>query len=552
MKIRTASLLPLTITAVAPVVTPAFAQGNFPVIAETATGRVEGSVDEGVLSFKGIPFGKPPVGDLRWRAPQPVTPWTDVRPAKAFGPDCMQRVTGTQKLKLVGQPSEDCLYLNIWRPAAQTKKLPVIVWIYGGSFVNGGSSSYRYSGVAFARQDVISVSFNYRIGRLGFFSFPALSREHPEEAKGNYAYMDQVAALKWVKANIEKFGGDPDNITIFGQSAGGRSVLTMLTSPASEGLFNKAIIQSGGGRGPLAVRRRLDVDLPGLPSGETIGLNFARSKGIDGDGSDALAQLRALSAADVTDDLNDLPSPLGTATYSSAIIDGRIMIETPDQTIAAGRQHKVPVMIGVTDGDIGAPAQIAGGKDAPPDADVPYTKEAIFAEYGKDADRARRAYDPGGTLDAETVRKNVGRDRSLTAFARLTARAFGTSTTPSYIFRFSYIPDANKAEWTDGAPHGADVPFVFATQDAAYGERTTDTDRAVGRATNAYWANFAKTGNPNGAGLPKWPHHTIGNDQILDFQTDGKIASKRDPLGSRLDVTSDYLLARIKQMNAGK
>jgi para-nitrobenzyl esterase len=229
------------------------------------SGTLAGSTTDGVLSFKGIPYAAPPVGQLRWVPPQPVTPWTGTRDAKAFGSDCMQQPFPMDAAPSRASLSEDCLFVNVWRPADASKGLPVMVWIHGGGFVNGGSSPAVYDGTNFAKQGVILVSLNYRLGRFGFFGFPALTAERPDGPLVNYGYMDQIAALKWVQKNIAAFGGDPNNVTVFGESAGGGSVHTLVTSPLTAGLFNKAIIESGGGRGTLMGPRRVHDDLPGLP-----------------------------------------------------------------------------------------------------------------------------------------------------------------------------------------------------------------------------------------------------------------------------------------------
>ena len=226
------------------------ARSQAPVAVRVDGGDVQGVVADGVESFKGIPFAAPPVGELRWRPPQPVAPWTGVRQASEFGADCMQGRFGPPPAPgapAPRAPSEDCLFVNVWRPAGSTAtRLPVMVWIYGGGFVGGSGASPFTAGTQFARQGVVLVSLNYRVGRFGFFAFPALNRERPEETKGNYAYMDQIAALQWVKRNIAAFGGDPGNVTIFGFSAGGVSVHSLLASPMGRGLFHKAIAQSAG------------------------------------------------------------------------------------------------------------------------------------------------------------------------------------------------------------------------------------------------------------------------------------------------------------------
>jgi len=242
-----------------------------PAAVRVDTGELQGVVDAGVVSYKGVPFAAPPVGELRWRPPQPAAPWKGVRQAAEFGAACMQGRFGPPPAPgasaAAGGPSEDCLYLNVWRPAnaAPAAKLPVMVWIYGGGFTGGSSSSPNTSGTQFAKQGVILVAANYRVGRFGFFAFPALSRERPDELKGNYAYMDQIAALQWVKRNIAAFGGDPNNVTIFGFSAGGVSVHSLIASPMARGLFHKAIAESGGSRDSVLTARIRSRSSPPTP-----------------------------------------------------------------------------------------------------------------------------------------------------------------------------------------------------------------------------------------------------------------------------------------------
>lgn len=240
---------------------PASAAGQDaqPVI-QTKSGKLRGANQDGIAVFKGIPFAAPPVGQFRWRPPQPVAAWQGVRDALEFGPDCAQAGWGGSPGTITKGSSEDCLYLNLWAPAKAKAKLPVMVWIHGGGFVGGSGSSPETFGDQFARQGVVLVTINYRLGRLGFFAHPALRQEHPEEPKGNYGYMDQIAALQWVQENIAAFGGDPKNVTVFGFSAGGVSVHSLMTIPAAKGLFHKAICQSSGGRDGVLTGRPLDKE----------------------------------------------------------------------------------------------------------------------------------------------------------------------------------------------------------------------------------------------------------------------------------------------------
>ena len=454
---------------------PAFGQGA--TIVTTEAGKLSGAVEEGVASWKGIPFAAPPTGALRWRAPQPAAAWSGVRAATAYGHDCMQLPFPSDAAPLGTEPSEDCLVLNVWRPAAAPAagKLPVIVWIYGGGFVNGGASPPTYSGASTARGGIVFVSFNYRVGRFGTFAHPALSRENADGGLlGNYGFMDQLAALKWVQRNIAAFGGDPANVTLIGESAGGMSVHTLVTSPMAKGLFSRVIVQSGGNGGST----------PGgsLEQAEAVGVAFAARNGIRADDPQALAKLRALSADQVTDGLNlsalFAPAP-GPRTFVSPFADGTLAVNAAD-AYRNGTFAQVPMMIGATSADIGGPTGY------------------------------------------------------MVAGARAVARTIADRV-PTWEYRFSYVAESLGKT---GADHASEIPFFFNTVGAKYGAGTTPRDRAMAETINAYIVNFAKTGDPNGAGLPRWPRYTRAGDELINFAETGAAVASRDPLAAEIDAAA--------------
>ncbi|MBA3973970.1 MAG: carboxylesterase [Candidatus Solibacter sp.] len=515
-----------------------------PPVERVDSGQLQGVVEDGVVSYKGIPFAAPPVDDLRWRPPQRVKPWTGVRQAAEFGANCMQGRFGPPQAAGTNAspaPSEDCLFLNVWRPAsaAAGAKLPVMVWIHGGGFTGGSGSSPQNSGVQFAKQGVVLVSINYRLGRFGFFAFPALSRERSDELKGNYAYMDQIAALQWVQRNIAAFGGDPNNVTIFGFSAGGVSVHSLVASPMARGLFHKAIAQSGGSRDSVLTARPMSKDGadPNYPvSAETIGAEFARSMGIEGTDQAALARLRALSSEQVLRGAAPqpgAPAPAGApgaaaprppSYETTPILDGKLITETAETAYKAKRQPRIPIMAGSNSADT------AGNRVRAT------TKEQFFARFGKWSDQAKAAYDPDGTTDLATMVTRANDDFGQAEPARFAASAFAANGSPAYRYRFSYVPTAMRERMRAGASHGGEIAFVFGTLAARPGATISPEDQAVSRMAQSYWVNFAKTGDPNGAGLPAWPRHDPGKDLIFDFHPDGTAGAIPDVRKARLDV----------------
>ncbi|MEY4761229.1 MAG: hypothetical protein RLZZ200_1085 [Pseudomonadota bacterium] len=502
------------------------AQGQ---IVSLRSGAVQGETVGDVTSFKGIPYAAAPVGALRWRPPQPAGKWHGVRDATRFGADCMQpRTTFGDSGNPAGM-SEDCLFVNLWRPAqVQAGKLPVMVWIHGGAFHFGSGAQPAYDGQHLARRGVVLVSINYRMGRFGFFAFPSLTREHPQEAKGNYAFMDQIAALRWVRDNIAAFGGDPSNVTVFGESAGGVSVHTLLTSPQARGLFHKAIIESGGGRDGTLTARPLDRDGSDANypvSAHTIGLNFARRHGIEGGDAAALKELRSLTAEKVLDGGAERVGKDGPQIYPGPIVDGRVIVETAEAAYRAGRQAKVPLLIGSNS------AEVPGGFLAVSD------KSELFDSFGKGRAAAVAAYDPEGSKDFAVLLTQVTTDRVWAEPARLAARAFTQAGSPAYLYRFSYVADSLKSTLVAGAPHASEIEYVFGTIPWRLGPTVTPRDKDVARQMGDYWTNFARSGNPNGGGLPEWPRFTAAMNEILDMQNDGTVVGGPDANRARIDAT---------------
>ena len=489
-------------------------------------GIIEGARNGTVESFRGIRFARAPVGAWRWRAPQPVEPWTGVRQAVQFGADCMQDPFAEDLAPLATRPAEDCLFLNVWRPAGAgpAAGLPVVVWIYGGGFVNGGSSPSVYHGDAFAEQGIVFVSFNYRIGHFGYFAFPELTRVDADQGfLGNYGHMDQVAALHWVQRNIAALGGNPGNVTLIGESAGGGSVVGLMTSPLVTGWVHKAIVMSGGGRGLLDGDRRVSQDTAHLPSGETLGLRLARRHGITGDGRAALAALRALPAERLAQGLQIPTLDRSRDVFSGPMLDGRLLVDA-QAAISSGHWANIPVMTGTTAQEVGNLAAAS--------------KNEALAGFGPDADAARAAYDPDGQASLAELNTRIGMDRKMHEPARFLAGLVCAQGLPAYLYRFSYVAAPARERWSTGAPHASDIPYFLGRPGAAYGSSATPADHEMARLAQHYVANFARHGDPIDGVLPNWDRFEAGSGRLLDLAADGRPCMASDKLTARLDLVA--------------
>ena len=456
-----------------------------------AQGALAGTREDGIASFKNIPFAAPPVGPLRWRAPQPASGWQGMRAADTFGPICPQPHFQPSTAKL--PQSEDCLSLNVWTTDTHAK-LPVMVWIYGGAFITGSSANPIYDGVDLAKHGVVVVSLNYRLGWLGFFNHPALAAEAPNEPHGNYGLMDQIAALEWVKKNIASFGGDPGNVTIFGESAGGMSVNDLMASPRAAGLFAKAISESGLGLTAMAT-----ADASANAAGD-----FAARHDATGDG--ALAKLRTLSAADILADQARRP----TASITSPMIDGQVLTEEPSVTFAQGRMAHVPYLAG------------SNSDESTLMTALHMTSDSMLKPLGDKAPFVRKVYEQDGALSDDAFGKQLFGDVLFASGAQGLSDFIEKTGQPAYVYQFAYVADALRAT-TPGVGHGGEIPYVFGLRgvNPQLASHATPADIAVIAQTQAYWTNFAKTGDPNGEGLPHWPTTSAASPKTLVVGDDG-------------------------------
>jgi para-nitrobenzyl esterase len=467
------------------------AMAAIPLPVKTHGGMVAGVAgkDASITVFRGIPFAAPPVGDMRWRAPQPAASWQGVKKADKFGASCIQSVVEERKpwtyeFMTHGDVSEDCLYLNVWTAAkSASEKRPVYVYIYGGGLNEGSGMVPAYDGEGLASKGLVVVNMNYRVGIFGFFSHPDLTKESEHHASGNYGLLDQLAALQWVHDNIAAFGGDPSRVTIAGQSAGATSVHALTASPLAKGLFQRAIAESGSaitGVGLMNSRPNADQ--------EQDGVRFAELKGVTG-----IAALRALT-------WQDLMARGGNANGRTAprfgmTVDGYFLPATVDQAFAEGKENDVPTLTGWN-------ADESGASPNPTVALAAYQQQAK-QRYGEKADLFLKLYPAGSDAEAAQMQNAAARDQSRTSMYLWAENRAKTAKTKAYTYFFNHpLPGPDVAKY--GAFHTSEVPYTLNTLNMS-DRPFTDQDRKVAAEISSYWVNFATTGDPNGKGLPHWP-----------------------------------------------
>jgi len=457
-------------------------------------GAIDGQRKDGVTRYLGIPYAGAPVRERRWQAPLPAPSWPGTLHADHFKANCQQAPAPkafrawTAEYLIEGPVSEDCLYLNVWSPAADTPsaKLPVLVWIHGGGFTSGGATVPVYDGQALAAKGVIVVTINYRLGVYGFLSHPALRNENPAHASGNYGLLDQIAALRWVRENIAAFGGDAQRVTVAGQSAGAASVHELIASPLARGLFQRAIAESGSGMGGA---------LPDGAASDAVGVRLqAKADAPD------IAALRKLPAAQLDE------AAAGLSFRPS--VDGRVL---PDAGYAGRNTNDVPMLTGLT-ADEGSSMSPTYGQATPASFAARLTQR-----YGELASAFARAYPAASNQQASASARQLARDRGLASTWLWAKTRMATSTQAVYMYYFTHVEPGPEAQHY-GAFHSSEIPYVFATLDRA--ERPfTAQDRALSSTVKQYWANWIRDGDPNGPGLPAWPRLRPDAAQMLEIGT---------------------------------
>ncbi len=507
----------------------------------TNNGTLEGrlDMDANVRMFKGIPFAEPPVGDLRWRPPQPVKNWEGVRSAEGFGPRAMQMpIFGDMNFRSNGM-SEDCLYLNVWTPARSSDaKLPVLVYFYGGGFVAGDGSEGRYDGHSMATKGIVAVTVNYRLGVFGFFAHPELTAESEHHAAGNYGLLDQCAALKWVRDNIAAFGGDPRRITIAGESAGSISVSALMASPLSKDMIAGAIGESGSIIGTLAAIPLADAEAKGVELASKLGIGTAPS----------LAELRAMPAQA----LLEAVAQTGMIWFNPTV-DGYLLPQAPVKIYEAGAQAHVPLLAGVNSEEMGYAAVLGNVRPT-----VANYRQALQKLYPNHAEQVFKLYGAANEEQVKDAAQDLASDRFI-SHGTWTWIDLATKTgdEPTYYYLYAHPRPAMRPELGDavpgfaggvvkdseatenrppssrGAVHSAEIEYALGNLALNEVYAWTADDRKVSQTMQQYFANFIKTGNPNGPGLPTWPKFAEAKRLVIDVDTHSQ---STDTLRARYDL----------------
>lgn len=455
-------------------------------VIETTAGLVQGTEDGALAIYKGIPFASPPLGDLRWRDPEPSTPWSGIRSADKFSPVCPQ-LGSYPKDAPAEATSEDCLYLNIWKPLVTTEeKLPVMLWIHGGSLRNGSASIPLYAGDQLARHGVIVVTANYRLGVLGFLAHPDLTKESRNQSSGNYGLMDQIAALTWIQQNISAFGGDPGNVTVFGQSSGAISISALIASALAKGLFHRAIGQSGGLFEPIELMNNLKLE----------GAELAGQRFMERADTSSLEELRSKPFSEL----------LSVPFSPNLIVDGHVLSQTPYDAYRQNQHNRIPVLIGYTANE---------GQEFISGRTITTMNFADELERHFPPLLVRLTAPKPGATDQEALSAALAYERdvrfgwSMWAWARIASREHDAG---AWFYQFTqptpYPADSPEAGW--GAAHGSDMAYVFGHLDQ-YPWAWTPEDLILSSTMSSYWTNFARSGDPNGQGLPEWPEFSSDN-----------------------------------------
>ena len=489
-------------------------------------GQLQGVVADGVASFKGIPFAAPPLGDLRWQAPEPAKPWSGVRKADSYAPGCMQDPGMSKMMGSSPNVSEDCLYLNVWTAAKTAGEiLPVMVWIHGGAFVSGMTGTPMFDGTKFAKKGVVLVSIAYRLGVFGFMAHPELSRESGK-GSGTYGIQDMIAGLQWVKNNIAQFGGDPSRVTIFGESAGGIAVGMLSAAPQAKGLFQRAISESGGSFAPPRIADGAGMNVAALKPAESAGESFLKKLG-----AADIKAARALSA-------EQIQKAAGGGTGGGAsfwpVADGNVLPGDPYELYEKGHFNDTPILVGTNSNE--------GGLFMRGPATPASFEKQIRSGYGERADVMLNAY-PHAT-DAEAARASADLFREF-AFAWPTWAWARMQSQKGKGKAFVYYFDHRTPASPDGANHGAEVSFVFGNFGGPGGGAPSPEDLALSDLIRSYWINFAGTGDPNGSGLPQWPVFTEKNQKVMFFN--GTASAKPIPNLEKLKAYDSYYSWRREQ-----